>query len=349
MIVRSNFGKTPEGQSVALYTLTNAKGAVAKITTYGGIVTELHVPDKTGKKGDVVLGFSTLEGYLKGHPYFGAIVGRVGNRIAKGKFTLEGKSYKVATNNGPNHLHGGVKGFDKRVWKAVQLRRTGGPTLQLTYVSPDGEEGYPGTLTSKVVYQLKDDNTLRIEYTATVTGKSTILNLTNHSYFNLAGKGTILDHDLTLSCSRYTPVDDTLIPTGELAPVAGTDFDFMKPHKIGERSEKVGSNPTGYDHNFVIDGGGKGKLVKAATVHSAASGRVMEIYTDQPGVQFYTGNFLDGTLTGKGGWKYVKHSALCLETQHFPDSINHKNFPTTVLRPGQTYKTVTEHRFSVRK
>jgi aldose 1-epimerase len=349
MITRTSFGKTADGQVVALYTLTNAKGAVARITTYGGIVTELHVPDKNGKKGDVVLGFSNLDGYLKGHPYFGCITGRVANRIAKGKFTLDGKSYQVATNNAPNHLHGGVKGFDKRVWKAVQLRRAGGPTLQMSYVSPDGEEGYPGTLSVKVIYQLKDDNTLRIEYSATVSGKATILNLTNHSYFNLAGKGTILDHDLTLNCSKYTPVDETAIPTGELAPVAGTDFDFLKAHKIGERSENVGSDPTGYDHNYVVDGGGKGKLVKCATVYDSSSGRVLEIFTDQPGVQLYTGNFLDGTLVGKGGWKYVKHSALCLETQHFPDAINQKNFPSTVLRPGQTYKTVTEHRFSVRK
>jgi aldose 1-epimerase len=350
MIVRSNFGKTADGEAVALYTLTNSKGAVAKITTYGGIVTELHVPDRAGKKGDVVLGFSTLDGYLKGHPYFGCIAGRVANRIARGKFTLDGKTYTLAVNNAPNHLHGGLKGFDKKVWKAVQLRRSGGPAIQLSLVSPDGDEGYPGALSVKVVYQLTDENTLRVEYTAT-TSKPTLVNLTNHSYFNLAGKGTVLDHELVLNCAKYTPVDETSIPTGELAPVAGTDFDFQKAHKIGERSESIGTAPTtGYDHNYVVDGGGKpGKLVKCATVHEAGSGRVLEIFTDQPGVQLYTGNFLDGSVVGKGGWKYIKHSALCLETQHFPDSINQKGFPTTVLRPGQVYKTVTEHRFSVRK
>ena len=348
MISRSNFGKTADGQAVALYTLTNARGAVAKITTFGGIVTELHVPDRNGKKGDVVLGFSTLDGYLKAHPYFGAITGRVANRIAKGKFKLDGKTYTLATNNKPNHLHGGDKGFDKRVWKAQIVRRKDGPALQLSYTSPDGEEGYPGALTSKVTYILTDQNVLRIEYAATTT-KATPINLTNHSYFNLAGKGLILDHELTLNCSRYTPVDDTAIPTGELAPVAGTDMDFTTPHKIGERLESVGKDPTGYDHNYVIDGGGKKKLVKAASVYESTSGRTMEIYTDQPGVQLYTGNFLDGTIVGKGGWKYVKNSALCLETQHYPDSINQKNFPSVVLRPGQTYKTVTEHRFGVRK
>ena len=348
MISRSNFGKTADGQAVALYTLTNAKGAVAKITTFGGIVTELHVADKSGQKGDVVLGFSTLDGYLKGHPYFGVIAGRVANRIAKGKFTLDGKTYTLAVNNKPNHLHGGDKGFDKKVWKATVVRRKDGPALQLTYTSPDGEEGYPGALTSKVTYILTDENVLRIEYVATTT-KATPINLTNHSYFNLAGKGLILDHELTMNCARYTPVDDTSIPTGELAPVAGSAMDFIQPHKLGERLESVGKDPTGYDHNYVVDGGGKKKLVKCASVFEATSGRTMDVYTDQPGVQLYTGNFLDGTVVGKGGWKYVKNSALCLETQHYPDSINQKNFPSVVLRPGQNYKTATEYRFGARK
>jgi aldose 1-epimerase len=328
-----------------VYTLTNAKGMKAKIMTYGATLTELWVPDRIGKLGDVVTGFESLEGYLKGHPYFGSTVGRVANRIAKGKFTLGGKQYTLATNNGPNHLHGGTVGFDKKVWKATPKRTADGPAVEFTYTSPDGEEGYPGTLKTAVTYTLTDKNVLRIDYRAT-TDKPTPVNLTNHAYFNLAGKGDILNHQLTLFANRYTPADDTLIPTGKIASVKGTPLDFTSAKAIGSRINQVGKDPTGYDHNFVRNNNTTFGLT--ARVYEPTTGRVMTMYTSEPGVQFYTGNFLDGTLTGKGGEVYKKHAAFCLEAQHYPDSVNKPNFPSVILRPGKVYRQRTEYAFSTR-
>ncbi|MFB3852922.1 MAG: aldose epimerase family protein [Vicinamibacterales bacterium] len=348
-VERRDFGKTKEGVPVDLYTLTNSKGMVVRITNYGGIVTELHVPDRGGRLGDVVLGFDNLEQYLAGHPYFGAIIGRVGNRIAKGRFTLDGKQYQLATNDGPNHLHGGVKGFDKVVWKAEPASTPDSSSLRLSYVSPDGEEGYPGTLSVVVVYSLNNANELRVDYTAE-TDKPTPVNLTHHSYFNLAGEGTgdITGHELMLEADAYTPVDDTLIPTGEIKPVSGTVFDFTTPQPIGSRIAQVpGRPPGGYDHNFVVRTGGT-TMKTVARVYEPKTGRVLEIDTVEPGIQFYSGNFLDGTLKGKSGVAYTKHAGFCLETQHFPDSVNRPNFPSTILRPGQIYRTTTVMRFSTR-
>jgi aldose 1-epimerase len=345
----ADFG-TVDGKPVTLYTLTNARGMVVKITNYGGIVTEIHVPDKAGKMADVALGFDKLEGYLDKSPFFGAIAGRVANRIAKGKFTLDGKDYSLFVNNGPNALHGGKKGFDKKVWEFRKGEQVPGfPSVDLHYRSPDGEEGYPGNLDAYVSYRLGDDNDLRIDYFAT-TDKPTLVNLTNHSYFNLAGqgKGTILDHVVFMEADQYTPVDDTLIPTGELKSVKGTPFDFTTPHAIGERIKQVGGNPVGYDHNFVLrqPRGDANKPALAVQVRDPKSGRVLEMFTTEPGVQFYTGNFLDGTVTGKGGATYPQYGGFCLEAQHFPDSIHHPNFPPVVLRPGQRYQQTTVYKFS---
>lgn len=347
-ITKTGFGKTADGAAVDLYTLTNTHGLTAKIMTYGALLTELHVPDKTGKLGNVVLGFDNLKQYLDGHPYFGCTVGRYANRIAKGKFTLDGKTYTLAVNNGPNSLHGGLKGFDKVVWTAEPSDTPAGPGVKFTYVSADGEEGYPGKLAVTVIYTLTNRDELKIEYAASAE-KATPVNLTNHSYFNLAGpgKGDILGHVLSLTADKYTPVDDTLIPTGKIEPVSGTPLDFTKPTAIGARIDQLKGEPGGYDHNFVINGGG-GALAPTATVTEPTTGRVMEILTTQPGVQLYTGNFLDGKLTGNGG-VYKKHYGFCLETQHFPDSPNHPNFPSTILKPGETYRQVTVHRFSVAK
>jgi aldose 1-epimerase len=332
---------------VKIYTLSNSKGMTAKITEYGGIITELWVPDRNGKPGDVVLGFDNLDRYLKGHPFFGAIAGRVANRIAKGKFTLDGKEYTLAVNNGPNHLHGGIKGFDKKVWKSRALRGLSREVaVEFTYTSPDGEEGYPGTLTTTVVYTLTDDNELRIDYTAT-TDKATIVNLTNHSYFNLGESGSVLDHVLMINAERYTAADDTLIPTGELAPVTGTGLDFTQPRRIGEHIADYMTFAKGYDHNFVLNSGGK-SLALAARVQEPKSGRVMEVWTTEPGVQLYCGNHLDGSLIGLGGAVYRQHTGFCLETQHFPDSINKPSFPSVVLRQGQTFKSTTALRFAAK-
>ncbi|MBF9252856.1 galactose mutarotase [Pontibacter sp. 172403-2] len=347
-IKKEPFGKTKEGQEATLYTLTNENGMTAKISDYGATVTSLLVPDKNGKLGNVVLGFDSLAGYqsdayLKSGPYFGAIVGRYGNRIAKGKFTLDGKEYTLATNNGENHLHGGNKGFDKVIWQAEPMPQQN--AIQFTYVSPDGEEGYPGELTATVTYTLTDDNELRIDYKAT-TDKATPVNLTNHSYFNLAA-GTAddaMDHQLTLNADRYTVVDKTLIPTGELRKVSGTAMDFTTPHAIGERIDQVEG---GYDHNFVLTDTSN-TLKKAATVYEPTSGRVMEVFTTEPGIQFYSGNFLDGTLTGSGNKKYNQHYGIALETQHFPDSPNQPSFPSTILEPGETYESTTVYKFSVK-
>ncbi len=345
------FGKTEAGTPVQLYILTNDKGMTAKVMTYGAILTELDVPDRDGKPGDVVLGFDDLAGYLRGNPFFGATVGRVANRIAKGQFMLDGKEYHLAINNGPNALHGGLKGFDKKVWKAKILeKQPGGVAVQFHYLSKDGEEGYPGKLSAEVTYTLTNDNALRLDYRAT-TDKATPVNLSNHTYFNLAGQGsgTILDEEIMLAARRYTPVDETLIPTGKIESVEGTPLDFTKPTRIGERIERLKGKgqPGGYDHNFVLDGGGK-KLALAARVYDPKSGRVMEMETTEPGVQFYTGNFLDGKLKGKGGVAYPQHGGFCLEAQHFPDSVHHENFPSIILRPGETYRQTTVYRFSTR-
>lgn len=356
-VTKSDFGQTADGTKIDLYTLKNANGMVVKIMTYGGIITEIHVPDKNGKMADVVLGFDDLKGYLGTHPYFGAITGRVANRVAKGKFTLDGKEYKLATNNGPNALHGGEKGFDKRVWTARPAPRTAGSMsrLYLTYRSPDGEEGYPGNLDVQVQYELQDNNELIIRYTAK-TDKATPVNLTNHSYFNLAGhnSGDILGQIAMINADQYTPVDNTLIPTGQIAPVKGTPLDFTTPTPIGARIKQVGGDPIGYDHNFVLrqaappPGGGVGGNL-AARVTDPKSGRVLEVVTTEPGVQFYTGNFLDGTVSGKGGAVYNQYNGFCLETQHFPDSVNHPNFPSTILQPGQNFSSMTVYRFSTAK
>jgi aldose 1-epimerase len=342
-VTKSSFGKLPDGTPLDLYTLTNAHGLVAKITNYGTIITELHVPDRHGKLNDVVLGFDNLRQYLKENPYFGCTAGRVANRIAKGRFTLEGKTYTLAVNNGPNHLHGGTKGFDKVVWKAEPQP---GAAVRFSYTSLDGEEGYPGTLKATVLMTLTDADELRIDYTAT-TDKPTPVNLTNHSYFNLAGSGDILAHELTLAAGRYTPVDDTLIPTGEIEPVKDTPVDFTKPTAIGVRFGQLTGEPKGYDHNFVLNSGGK-SLALAARVYEPKTGRVMEVHTSEPGVQLYTGNYLDGTPPGKKGVVYKRHSGFCLETQHFPNSVNHPAFPSVILKPGQTYRTMTVHKFSVK-
>ncbi|MBL8824256.1 MAG: galactose mutarotase [Planctomycetia bacterium] len=370
------FGKTSTGEAVDQCILTNKNGMVVKILTYGGIIQELHVPDREGKFADVCLGFSNLEGYLAGHPYFGCITGRVANRIAKGKFTLNGKEYSLEVNNGPNSLHGGKVGFDKKVWQF--LSQVDGPDYQgikLKYVSKDGEENYPGTLTTLVSYYLTDDNQLKIEYEAT-TDQATPLNLTNHSYFNLTGgKENVLGHKLRLNSSQYTPTDETMIPTGKVDDVAGTPLDFFsKEHTIGERIEQLYSTPAkGYDHNYLVHSAkysakqGQAVIEKqdeqiqsmskrhqadlrfCASVVEPQSGRVMHVLTTEPGVQLYTGNFLDGKLTGKNGVVYQQHAGFCLETQHYPDSINKPQFPTTVLNPGETYRQTTIYAFSTSK
>ncbi|HEU4939531.1 MAG TPA: aldose epimerase family protein [Vicinamibacterales bacterium] len=349
-VTRAPFGKTGDGKTVEIYTLTNAQGVEMRVITYGGIITSVKAPDRSGHLGDIVLGFDTLDGYLKDPPYFGALIGRYGNRIAKGQFTLDGKTFKLATNNGPNHLHGGGKGFDKVVWNAVSGSDANGVSVTLSRISPDGEEGYPGNLQATVRYTLTDKNELAIDYRAT-TNKATPVNLTQHSYFNLAGEGDILGHELTIHASRYTPVDDTLIPTGELATVDGTPFDFRKATAIGARIAAENAqlkNGRGYDHNWVLNRSGSG-LQPAARLVDPRSGRTLDVATTEPGLQFYSGNFLDGTITGKGGHVYRHRTGLCLETQHYPDSPNHPNFPSTILRPGETYSSRTVFTFGVQK
>jgi aldose 1-epimerase len=339
------FGKLPDGTAIDLYTLSNGKGMEARVMTYGATLVSLTAPDKAGNYVDVVQGMDNLEGYLAGVPYFGATIGRYGNRIGGAQFTLEGQTYHTPKNDGDNTLHGGIHGFDKHVWTARQA----GDGVEFTYISKDGEEGFPGTLTAKVVYSLTADNELKLEYTAT-TDKPTVVNLTNHSYFNLSGQGEgdILQHQVTILADKFTPVDKGLIPTGELKAVSGTPFDFTKATAIGAR---IGQNDEqlvfgkGYDHNWVLNGSG---MKKAAEVYDPKSGRVMEVLTEEPGLQFYTGNFLDGTIHGKGGKVYGHRAAFCMETQHFPDSPNKPSFPTTELKPGQTYHTTTVYRFSAR-
>jgi aldose 1-epimerase len=348
-ITKASFGQTADGAPVDIYTLRNAAGMEVAVTTYGGRIVSLKAPGRDGKFADVVLGFDNLEGYLGVHPYFGAIVGRYGNRIAKGQFKLGGKTYKLAVNDGANSLHGGLKGFDKVVWTGREVPG-GDPSVELTYLSKDGEEGYPGNLTQKVTYTLTAANELRLDYSAT-TDKDTVLNVTNHSYFNLAGQGhgDILGHVLQLNASKLTPTDAGLIPTGELKSVEGTPFDFRQPTVIGARigadDEQI-KRGGGYDHNFIVDGE-PGTLRLAARVTEPTSGRVLEVSTTEPGVQFYTGNFLDGKVQGKGGVAYARRTGFCLETQHFPDSPNHPAFPTTTLKPGAEYKSTTVFKFSV--
>lgn len=351
-ITHSPFG-TVDGQPVDLYTLSNSSGMTVKITNYGGIITHLNVPDKDGKSGDVVLGFDSLSGYLQPKvPYFGALVGRYGNRIAKGTFTLDGKQYHLPINNGPNALHGGLKGFDKKVWKAEEVKTDSTVALKLHFTSPDGDEGYPGTLNVTVTYTLSADNALRLDYEAT-TDKPTVVNLTNHTYFNLAGgERDVLDHVVQLKAGRILPVDATLIPTGKYLDVKGGAFDFLEPKAIGtainDTTDEQIRNGGGYDHCFVFDDAGN-QLKAVAKVTEPTTGRVLEMETTEPATQFYTGNFLDGNLTGKTGKPYTKRFGFCLETEHYPDSPNQPSFPTTELRPGQTYKSSTVYRFSVTK
>ena len=343
-VSRAPFGQLPDGRGVELFTLTNRHGIELRAMTYGAIITSIRTPDRDGTLADIVLGFDSLGGYLAGSPYFGAVVGRYANRIAAGRFTLDGITYRLARNNGPNTLHGGVQGFDKVLWTAQPLQSDSTVGVVFQYVSRDREEGYPGTMYVQVTYTLTDGNELEIEYDAT-TDKATPINLSQHTYWNLHGDGhgTILDHVLTLNASAYTPVDSTLIPTGQIAPVDGTPFDFRQPTAIGARIEQTNEQlrfGRGYDHNWVLDGS------SAARLEDPTTGRRLDIRTSEPGIQFYSGNFLDGTLKGKNGQVYAHRTGLCLETQHFPDSPNHANFPSTILRPGERYQSRTTIGFS---
>lgn len=342
-VEKEPFGTLADGREVFLYTLTNKNGMEVQITNYGGTVTSISTPDRNGNFDNVVLGFDSLKKYTAGVPYFGAIIGRYGNRIEDGTFSIDGTQYQLATNDGDNHLHGGEQGFDKVLWDAV-AQDDG--SLKLSYLSKDGEEGYPGNLDVTVVYTLTNENELKIEYEAT-TDKATPVNLTNHSYFNLSGHpdSTILDHQLKINANQYTPVNDELIPTGELASVEGTPFDFTEFHRIGARIDQVEG---GYDHNWVLNQGAGDSLFHAATLYDPGSGRQMKVFTEEPGLQFYSGNFLDGSLKGPDGTPFVKHAALCLETQHFPNSPNEPEFPSTILRPGETYQTTTIYKFETR-
>jgi aldose 1-epimerase len=351
-VTRASFGRMPDGRPVDVFTLTNASGMQVRALTYGGIIEAIRVPDRDGRLGDVTLGFDSLNGYLTSSPYFGAIVGRYANRIARGRFTLDGTTYRLATNNGPNALHGGIRGFDKVVWQGEPFQHGDTVGVTLTHVSPDGDEGYPGTLSVRVTYTLTPADELIVDYAAT-TDKATPVNLSQHSYFNLAGEGSgdILGHVLTLDAGRYTPVDSTLIPTGEIADVTGTPFDFRTPTAIGARIEAADQQlgyGGGYDHNFVLNRSpGDTGLALAAHVTEPGSGRTLDVYTTQPGLQLYSGNFLDGTITGKSGHVYGHRTGFCLETQHFPDSPNHPTFPSTILRPGREFRSRTVFRFGV--
>ena len=351
----SEFGKTKDGETIYRFLLTNKKSVEASVISCGATLISLKVPDRNGKIGDVVLGYDSLEGYEQGKSYFGGTIGRYGNRIADGQFTLDETVFHLPKNDGPNSLHGGTTGFNKRVWTGVDRSRADAQVLELSYTSPDGEEGYPGTLQVKVTYTLPaETNELRIDYFASTDDKDTVLNLTNHSYFNLSGVASqeIVDHQLLLRAREFTPVDSTLIPTGELRAVEGTPFDFRKPTAIGARINQNDEQlrfGKGYDHNWVLEGAGKDGLQLAAQVFEPTSGRVLEVDTTEPGIQFYSGNFLDGKDRGKGGEFYAHRTGFCLETQHFPDSPNHPNFPSTELKAGQTYRSTTVLRFSTRK
>jgi len=345
-VTKKLFRQTHAGKRVDLFTLTNAQGLCAKITNYGTIITELRVPDRRGRLGNIVLGFDNLRQYISGNPsYLGCTVGRVANRTAKGRFQLDGKKYKLAVNNGPHHLHGGARGFDKVVW-AAEIVNGREAAVAFTYLSRDDEEGYPGNLDVTVLMTLTNGDELRIDYTAT-TDRATPVNLTNHSYFNLIGRGNVLGHELKLAAKAYIPVDTTSIPIGKQVPVAGTAFDFTKMKPIGRDLARLTGKPIGYDHNFVLMGGGQ-RLAACATVYERTTGRVMEVRTTEPGVQVYTGNWLDGTQCGHGGIYYTQHSGLCLETQHFPDSLHHPRFPSIILRPGQAYTQTTTYKFTTR-
>jgi len=351
-VTSTPFGVLPSGDSVHVYTLTNPNGIELRAIDYGGIILSLRTRDRTGVLGDIVLGFDSLGGYLGSSPYFGALVGRYSNRIARGQFTLDGVTYHLAVNNGPNALHGGLRGFDKVMWQVESKQDSSGVGLVLRYTSKDGEEGYPGTLGVQVTYTLTDRDELVIDYLAT-TDKATPVNLTQHSYFNLGGDGSgdVLGHLLSIDADRFIPVDPTLIPTGALSPVGGTPFDFRQSVAIGSHIDDADpqlKNAGGYDHSFVIDRSGPG-LVHAARVVEPKSGRTLDVATTEPGVQFYTGNFLDGTITGKGGHLYRHRNGFCLETQHFPDSPNQPAFPSTILRPGAEYRSRTVYRFGVEK
>ena len=345
MVEETDFGRLVDGRTVKRYELRNRNGMIARVITYGAILTELHVPDRNGKLTNVVHGFPNLRPYLQGHPFFGATVGRVSNRIGKARFKLDGQEYQLASNNGSNHLHGGLVGFDKVFWKAQPTKIDDREvSVVFTYLSRDGEEGYPGNLDVRVTYTLTDNNELRIDYSAS-TDKPTPINFTNHSYFNLAGSGDILGHEMFIAADRYTPVDDELIPTGEITSVKGTPLDFTKPEMIGTRIEQLKPKPGGYDHNYALNSEGK-SLALAARVREPKSGRVLEVLTTEPGMQLYTANFLQGQVNGLNGQPSERHSGFCLETQHFPDSVNHSNFPATILRPGKIYKSTTIYRFS---
>jgi aldose 1-epimerase len=349
IVERAEFGAV-DGRPVALFTVRNARGIEMRVAELGGILVSLHSPDRAGRLEDIVLGFDALAPYRTGTAYFGALIGRYGNRIARGAFTLDGRTYRLATNDGAHHLHGGERGFDKVLWQAQPFERADGRGLVLRYTSPAGEEGYPGTLHARVTYTLTDAAELAVDYHAT-TDAATPVNLTHHSYFNLAGAhgGDILDHELTIAASAYTPVDGTLVPTGEIAPVAGTPFDFRTPMAIGARIDAGHvqlRNALGYDHNWVLDGDG-GALALAARVVHPGTGRTLEVRTTEPGVQFYSGNFLDGSIAGKGGRAYGPRTGFCLETQHFPDSPNQPSFPSTILRPGEEYRSRTVFAFGV--
>jgi aldose 1-epimerase len=348
-ITKKEYGKTADGKTVHEYTLQNENGLRVKLITYGATVTSVETPDKDGKLANITLGFDKLDGYLQRHPYFGSTVGRYGNRIAKGKFMLDGKEYTLATNNDPNHLHGGKVGFDAVVWEAVEAKTTDSVGVKFYYLSKDGEEGYPGNLKTSVTYSLTNTNELKIDYSAT-TDKATVINLTNHCYWNLggAGSGDILKHQLMIAADKWIPTDDTSIPTGELAPMKGTAMDFTNAHAIGDQIAELKKPPhttKGYDHCYVLRGQ-SGKLELAAKAKDPSSGRTMQIYTTEPGIQLYCGNFLDGSAGGNG---YKQHEAFCLETQHYPDSPNQPSFPSTTLKPGETYRSQTVHKFGVEK
>ncbi len=345
-VERTPFGNLDDGTPVDAFTLRSAGDLVAKVISYGATLAKLWVPDRNNSLGDIVLGFDDLKGYLGPHPHFGGIIGRFANRIAKGKFTLDGREYQLAINDPPNSLHGGIKGFDRAVWAATPSTIPSIAAVRFTCASPDGEEGFPGNLGVAVTYSLTDENELKIEYSAQ-TDKPTPINLTNHSYFNLRGNGDILGHVLQLDADSFTPVDAALIPTGEIRSVAGSPLDFREATPIGLRINELRGNPAGYDHNFVVKGL-SGTLRRAALVYDPESGREMEVWTTEPGIQLYTGNYLDGALKGKHGVVYAKHSGFCLETQHFPDSVNRPEFPSVILRPGETYSQTTVYRFSAR-